>query len=321
MTTQSITSDQPKSRDFWRFLGKTPRARRKALWGLALILPNTLGLAIFYGIPVLMSFGVSFTDWNLLSPAEFIGLDNFTFLLNDPFFWQALGNTFKLLLIAVPIEIFLALCVAMILNQKLPGRNILRAIYFLPVVTSTVAASVVWAWIFQPELGLLDALLTPLGMGGQKWLTAPDLVLIPIGVVFIWQRIGFDMILFLAGLQSVPRPLLDAATIDGATRWQRFRNVTLPMLSPITFLVVILAIIQGFQIFDQVVVMTSRTIAGGVGRSATTITYHLYRSGFLETRYGYASAVALALFLIILAITVLQLWLQRYWVYYESEDA
>lgn len=320
MTTQT-TQTQPEYRDFWRFLGQTPRARRRALWGLALILPNTLGLAIFYGIPVLLSFGVSFTEWNLLRPPEFIGLGNFATLLQDPFFWTSLGNSFKLLLIAVPIEIALALGVALILNQRLPGRNILRAIYFLPVVTSTVAASVVWAWIFQPELGLLDAILTPLGIGGQKWLTDPNLVLIPIGVVFIWQRIGFDMILFLAGLQAVPRNLLDAATMDGASRWQRFRNVTLPMLSPITFLVIVLAIIQGFQIFDQVFVMTSRTILGGVGRSASTITFHMYRSGFIETRFGYASAVALALFLIILAITLVQLRLQRHWVYYESGEA
>lgn len=304
------------------WLGTTPRARKRALWGIALILPNTLGLFIFFGLPVLIAFGVSLLEWNAISPPEFIGLENFTHLLQDAMFWQALGNTLKLLLLSVPASILLALGVALLLNQRLAGRGLFRAAYFLPVVTSSVAAAIVWSWIFQPRYGLLDNLIfTPVGLPEIRWLTQPDLVLYPIAAVFVWQRLGFNMVLFLAGLQNIPRELFEAAMIDGATRWQRFRYVALPLLSPTTFLVIVLGLIQGFQIFDQVYVITLRTSPGGVGGSATTLTYFLYRSGFQNSQLGYASAIALVLFSIILIVTIMQLQLQRRWVYYESGDA
>jgi multiple sugar transport system permease protein len=300
-------------------LGPTPLSRRKALWGLALIAPNTLGLLFFFGLPVLMAFRISLQTWNGIKPPQFVGLDNFQLLLNDPKFEQALTNTFKLIGLTVPLEMLLALGVAILLNQPLHGRSILRTIYFLPVITSTVAAAVVWTSLFQPRYGLLSELLGPFGLGETKWLVDPGLVLIPIGIVAIWQRVGFDMVIFLAGLQAIPGVLYEAAVIDGATRWQRFRHVTLPMLSPTTFLVLILATISAFQIFDQVYVITLRTVPGGVGGSATTLAYYLYRTAFTHSQFGYASAVALVLFAIILAVTVFQLIIQRYWVYYEAE--
>jgi multiple sugar transport system permease protein len=300
-------------------LGPTPLSRRKALWGLALIAPNTLGLLFFFGLPVLMAFRISLQTWNGIKPPQYVGIDNFQHLLNDPKFEQALTNTFKLIGLTVPLELVLALGVAILLNQPLRGRSILRTIYFLPVITSTVAAAVVWTSLFQPSYGLLSQLLEPFGLGQTKWLVDPGLVLIPIAVVAIWQRIGFDMVIFLAGLQAIPGVLYEAAIIDGANRWQRFRHVTLPMLSPTTFLVMILAIISAFQIFDQVYVITERTVPGGVGGSATTLTYYLYRTAFTRSQFGYASAVALVLFAIILAVTVFQLVMQRYWVYYEAE--
>jgi multiple sugar transport system permease protein len=301
------------------FLGPTPLSRRKALWGLALIAPNTFGLLFFFGLPVLMAFRISLQDWNGIKPPQYIALANFQHLLDDPKFEQALTNTFKLIGLTVPLELLLALGVAILLNQPLHGRSVLRTIYFLPVVTSTVAAAVVWTSLFQPRYGLLSQLLGPFGLGETKWLVEPGLVLIPIAVVTIWQRIGFDMVIFLAGLQAIPGVLYEAAIIDGASRWQRFRHVTLPMLSPTTFLVMILAIISAFQIFDQVYVITLRTVPGGVGGSATTLTYFLYRTAFTNSQFGYASAVALVLFAIILAVTVIQLVIQRYWVYYEAE--
>ncbi|MBN2303369.1 MAG: sugar ABC transporter permease [Anaerolineae bacterium] len=303
-----------------KFFGPTPLSRRKALWGMALVAPNVLGLFFFFGVPVLMAFITSFREWNAIKPARYVGFDNFERLATDPKFEQALTNTFKLIGLTVPIEMVLALGIAVLLNQPLRGRNWLRMAYFLPVVTSTVAASVVWTSIFQPRYGILSDLLAPVGLGETKWLVDPGLVLIPVGVVAIWQRLGFDMVLFLAGLQAIPGELYEAALIDGANRWQRFRNVTLPMLSPTTFLVVVLAIINGFQIFDQVYVMTLRTVPGGVGGSATTLTYFLYRRAFTNSEFGYASAVALVLFLLVLGVTVVQLVMQRYWVYYESDE-
>jgi multiple sugar transport system permease protein len=301
------------------FLGPTPLSRRKALWGMALIAPNTLGLLFFFGLPVLMAFRISLQEWNGIKPPQYVALANFQQLLDDPKFEQALTNTFKLIGLTVPLELVLALGVAILLNQPLRGRSILRTVYFLPVVTSTVAAAVVWTSLFQPRYGLLSQLLEPFGLGETKWLVDPGLVLIPIAVVAIWQRIGFDMVIFLAGLQAIPGVLYEAAIIDGASRWQRFRHVTLPMLSPTTFLVMILAIISAFQIFDQVYVITERTVPGGVGGSATTLTYFLYRTAFTHSQLGYASAVALVLFAIILVVTVFQLVIQRYWVYYEAE--
>lgn len=302
------------------WLGPTPLSRRKALWGLALIAPNTLGLFFFFGIPVLMAFSTSLQEWNAIKPARFVGLDNFERLVQDEKFAQALTNTLKLIGLAVPLEVGLALGVAVLLNFPLRGRNLLRTAYFLPVVTSTVAASVVWTIIFQPRYGILSQALKPLGLGDTNWLVDPGLVLIPVAIVTIWQRLGFDMVIFLAGLQAIPQELYEAARIDGAGRWGRFRHVTLPMLSPTTFLVVVLAIINGFQIFDQVYVMTLRTVPGGVNGSATTLAYYLYRRAFTNSEFGYASAVALVLFALILLVTVFQLAVQRYWVYYEAES-
>ena len=301
------------------WLGPTPLSRRKALWGLALIAPNTLGLFFFFGIPVLMAFSTSLQEWNAIKPARFVGLDNFERLAQDEKFAQALTNTLKLIGLAVPLEVGLALGVAVLLNLPLRGRNLLRTAYFLPVVTSTVAASVVWTSIFQPRYGILSQALEPLGLGDTNWLVDPGLVLIPVAIVTIWQRLGFDMVIFLAGLQAIPHELYEAARIDGAGRWGRFRHVTLPMLSPTTFLVVVLAIINGFQIFDQVYVMTLRTVPGGVNGSATTLAYYLYRRAFTNSEFGYASAIALVLFALILLVTVFQLAIQRYWVYYEAE--
>jgi multiple sugar transport system permease protein len=301
-------------------LGQTPLARRRALWGIALILPNTLGLLFFFGIPVLSAFATSLQEWNALKPPQFVGLANFQRLAADPSFWQALGNTVKLMVLSVPVGVTLALGVAILLNQRIAGRNLFRTIYFLPVVTSTVAASNVWTWVFQPRYGVVGNVLAFAGLRDVAWLTRPDLILLPIAVVTIWQRIGFDMVLFLAGLQAIPRVLYEAAIIDGANRWQRFRNITLPMLSPTTFLILVLAIINAFQIFDQVYIMTARTTRGGVGGSATTLSLFLYQSAFVNSEFGYASAISLALFLIILTFTVFQLRVQRRWVYYESEE-
>ncbi|MBE0704221.1 MAG: sugar ABC transporter permease [Afipia sp.] len=317
----TLSKQRPSAPLILRWFGETPLARRRAFWGIALVAPNVIGLLLFFGIPVLIAFATSLHEWNGIRPPVFSGLGNFQRLLEDSDFWQALRVTFTLLFLSVPIGITLSLGVAVLLNQNLRVRTVFRTIYFLPVVTSTVAASAVWTWIFQPRYGLVDVLLTPLGLQNINWLTRPDLILIPIAVVVIWQRLGFDMILFLAGLQSIPRILYEAAIIDGATRWQRFRFVTLPLLSPTTFLVAILNVINAFQIFDQVYIMTARTTRGGVGGSATTLSLFLYETAFTRSELGYSAAIALALFAITLLITGAQLRFQRRWVYYEGDAA
>ncbi|NDJ76713.1 MAG: sugar ABC transporter permease [Chloroflexi bacterium] len=303
--------------------GPTPLSRRKALWGLVLIAPNTIGLFFFFGVPVLMTFWTSLQQWNGIQPAQYIGLENFQTLAQDDKFRDALTITLKLVGYTVPAEMVLALGVALLLNIPLRGRGLLRMAYFIPVVTSTVAASVVWTNVFQPESGLLSKIVASTSWADRKWLTDPKFILFPIAAVTVWQRIGFDMVLFLSGLQAIPNVLYDAATIDGANRWQRFRYVTLPMLSPTTFLVMVLAIINSFLIFDQAFIITARFVPGGVLDSATTLTYYMYERAFVDAdlSLGYASAVALAQFAIILAITLVQLAVQRYWVYYEAGEA
>jgi multiple sugar transport system permease protein len=303
------------------WLGETPMARRRAVWGLALVAPNILGLLFFFGLPVLLAFATSLQDWNGIRPAQFVGFANFGRLLSDQAFWQALRVTFTLVALTVPIGMILALGTAVLLNQRLRGRTVFRTIYFLPVVTSTVAASAVWTWIFQPRYGLVGNLLAPLGFADLNWLTRPDLILIPIAVVVIWQRLGFDMVLFLAGLQNIPRALYEAALIDGADRLQRFWFITLPLLSPMTFLISVLSIIGAFQIFDQVYIMTARTVRGGVQGSATTLSLFMYETAFTRSELGYSATIALALFAITLAITLVQLRLQRLWVHYEGDGA
>ncbi|HVO42194.1 MAG TPA: sugar ABC transporter permease [Aggregatilineales bacterium] len=304
-----------------RLFGATPLARRRAYWGLALVAPNVLGLLFFFGIPVLVAFGTSLVRWNSIQPPVFVGLENFKRLVTDPDFGNALVTTFKLVLYTLPLELLFALGVALMLNQRLLGRSVFRTIYFLPVVTSTVAASIVWTWIFQPRYGLIGNLLAPLGLRDVAWLTRPDLVLIPIAAVAIWQRLGFDMVLFLAGLQNIPRIMYEAAVIDGAGRWAQFRRITIPLLTPTLFLVSVLSIIALFQLFDPIYIMTSRTTRGGVDGSATNLVFFLYQTGFIKSDFGYSSAIALALFLIILGFTVIQLRMQRRWVYYEAGDA
>ncbi len=299
-------------------LGKTPLTRRRALWGLALVAPNVLGLMIFFGIPVLIAFRTSLWEWNGIRPPIEVGLGNFVTLASDSEFWGAFGVTIKLMLFCVPIGMTLSLGVAVLLNQRLRGRAFFRTIYFLPVITSSVAATMAWSWMFQAQYGFIANVLAPFGGANISWLTSPDLVLIPIAIVVIWQRLGFDMIIFLAGLQAIPRNMYEAATIDGANRWQMFRSITLPLLSPTTFLVLILQTISAFQIFDQVYVLTSRTSLGGVNNSATTLSLYLYQTAFTDGDLGYSAAIALASFGFILVLTLTQITLQRRWVYYES---
>jgi len=303
---------------FLDLFGKTPLTRRRAYWGLALVAPNVLGLLFFFGIPVVLAFRTSLLDWNGIRPPVEIGLGNFEHLLNDPAFWNAFGVTLKLLAVVIPIGMVLSLVVALMLNRKLRGRSFFRVVYFLPVVTSTVAATMAWTWMFQPRYGLIANVLAPIGLQDLNWLTRPDLVLFPIAAVVIWQRLGFDMILFLAGLQAIPRQLYDAARMDGADGIRMFRHITLPLLSPTTFLVLILQVISAIQIFDQVYIMTARTTRGGMNDSATTLSLFLYETAFTNSDLGYSAAIALAMFAITLLLTVAQITLQRRWVYYES---
>ncbi|MEZ4706105.1 MAG: sugar ABC transporter permease [Caldilineaceae bacterium] len=282
------------------------------------ILPWLLGLILFTGGPVLASLIFSVTNWTGMNLAEvkWVGLENFRSLLfDDDLFWIATVNTFYYSFGAVTLGTMGALFVAILLNQNLPGTTLLRVIYYLPSITSGVAISILWIWLFNPQVGLVNYLLSMIGIKGPLWLGSQDWVKPALILKSTWG-IGANMIIILAGLQGVPVSLYEAAKIDGANWWQEFRNVTLPMLSPVLFFVIVISIINSLQILTDVLVMTQ----GGPGSASFVYVYYIYQAAFQYLKMGYASALAWILFAIILALTLLQLWGSKRWVYYEGGE-
>jgi multiple sugar transport system permease protein len=286
--------------------------RYAALWFL---LPNALGFLVFTLLAILAALGLSFLEWDMLTPPKFVGTENFTrLLLKDKAFRQALVNTLYYTVGTVPFSVILGLAVAVALNRKdIKGRNWFRAAYFLPAVTSLVAVSLVWSFIFDANSGLFNGVLRMIGISDPPaWLSSTSWALPAVMIVAVWGSLGYNMVLFLAGLQGIPRALYEAADIDGAGAWQQFWHITVPMLSPTTFFVVVIAVINSFQVFGQVLVLTQ----GGPANATNTIVYYIYEQGFQFFQMGYASAAAWILFLIIFALTLLQMRLQRRWVNY-----
>jgi multiple sugar transport system permease protein len=296
----------------------TPRSAgrlgRDTWWAWFFLAPTILGLAVLSAGPIIASFGISLTDWDLLSPAEFVGLDNFAALLSSDRFLLALRNTAFFTLTSVPLGLILGLGLALALDQPIRGIAIIRTAYFLPVVTSTTAIALVWLWIYSPQGGLLNAVLGTLGIPPQKWVSDPFWSMPSIVVMSVWQGLGTTVIIFLAGLQGIPQEFYDAASVDGAGRWARFRHVTLPLLTPTIFFTGILAFIGAFQVFDQVYVLAR---PGEPSRSTITLVYFIYESGFDNFKMGLAAAASWVLFLIVAVLTILYFRSQRRWVHYQ----
>src|SRR5690554_5294985 len=281
-------------------------------WAAIFLSPNLLGFLIFILGPVIASFGLSFTSWDLLTPMKWIGLDNYRALISDQVFWKVLWNTIYYTIGTVPVGIIISLFLAIALNQKIKGVKFFRAAYFLPVISSTVAIAVVWQWLYNPEFGLLNYLLYLIGIDGPKWLTSTSWSMPSIIIMSIWKNLGFNMLLFLAGLQGTPEAYYEAARIDGANWWQQFRNITIPLLSSTTFFVIVMSIINSFQVFDQIYIMT----AGGPARSTSVLVHYLYQNAFEYFRMGRASAIAYVLFFLVFIITMIQLKRSNKWVVY-----
>jgi multiple sugar transport system permease protein len=242
--------------------------------------------------------------------------ENYDDLRNDPLFWQVLRNTSYYTVAVVPISTALGLLVALGLNRRLRGTTILRTAFFAPFITTLASAALLWQWIFDPTRGLIDSALFAVGVSNPPaWLNSSVWAMPALIIFGVWRQIGFSMVLFLAGLQGVPRPLIDAALVDGANGWQRFRYIILPMISPTTFFVVIISTIGSFQLFDQAFVLTSGRL--GPANATNTLVGYLYQKAFVDLNMGAASATAWALFIIIFAVTILQLIGQRRWVHYE----
>jgi multiple sugar transport system permease protein len=289
-----------------------PTGLRKALVVAAFLGPSFVALVAFSLGPMVGTVWVSFQEWNLIRDAEFIGLRNYRELWADEEFRRALRNTVYYLVGYLPLVTAGGLGLALLVNQRLRGVSIFRGMYFLPVVTSWVVVALLWKWILNPRDGIVNWLLGLLGIDGPGWWTSTTWAMPSIILASAWKDLGFVMVILVAGLQSIPEMLYEAARIDGAGSWRRFRSVTLPMLTPSLFFVLIISLINGFQVFDQVWVMTE----GGPVGSSTVVVEQIVKNTFSYGRAGYASAQSVVLFVIILLVTAVQLRLQKRWVFY-----
>jgi ABC-type sugar transport system permease subunit len=282
---------------------------RNTLIGWSFILPNFIGFGVLTLVPIVILFYMAFTNWNVFGKADFIGLANFTRLMGDGSFRTSVVNTLYYSVMHIPLTIVVSLGLALLLNNKLRGVAFFRTAAFFPYITSIVAIAVVWNLLFSPEYGPVNQFLTFIGIQNPPgWLTSPQWAMPAVVIVSTWRDMGYYMILFLAGLQTVPRELHEAARMDGANTWQRFTNVTLPSLRPTMFFVTVMLTINSFKIFDLILVMTD----GGPGQSTLVMSQFIYRKGFEESQFGYASAAAVVLFFMCIIVTVLQfLWNKR----------
>lgn len=287
--------------------------RKRMWWGYALITPQLIGLLCFSLLPVIYALFLSFTKWNGFGVPTFIGFQNYLTQFQSPVFWKAMVNTLYYLVLVVPAGIVLAMAVAIALN-KIKGKGIYRLFFFMPVVTSSVSISVIWLWILNGQFGILNQLLSYIGVNGPNWLTDTAWVMPSIAIVSIWWGLGYNMVIFLAGLQGIPNNFYEAADIDGASSIQKFWHITLPQLSPTTFFVAVMTVITSFQVFDQAYVMTK----GGPGKASYTLVYHIYEQAFKDFDMGLSSAAAMILFVIILAFTLFQFKVSNRWVHYED---
>ncbi len=287
-----------------------PRLRlQEALAAYVFLAPAALIFAAFIIFPVLFSSYLSLTRWNLLEPRKaFVGLENYLTLLRDPAFGRALLNTLYFAAGSIPLSMVLALAVALLLNQKVRGMAAYRVAYFSPMVTSTVAIAVVWMWIFDPYNGVANYALSLVGVPPLRWLFDPGWAMPALIIMRVWQTLGYNVVVYLAGLQNVPETYYEAARIDGASPWSLFRSITLPLLSPSTFFILVMSIISSFQVFAQIHVMTQ----GGPLQSTTVIVYYIYQHAFEGYRMGYSSAMAFVLFAVIFSLTLVEMkWVQR----------
>ena len=276
--------------------------------------PEELGLLVFKVGAMLYSLYISFTEWNLFGDPEFVGLKNYIEIFHDDRFYEALKNTILFIVGYLPIVVVLSLGIAILLNSKVKGVNVFRGLFFLPVITSWVAVSMIWKGLLNPEFGVINSIIEALGGTGPAWLQNPSFVIPAVIMVSVWKDVGFLSIIFLGGLQGISQEYYEASRIDGANKWHQFKSITLPLLSPTTFYALIITIINSFQVFDQIWIMTSGEPTADLVPVMVT---EIYKNSFQYQKMGYATALSWILFLIIIAVTIFQNVMQKKWVYYE----
>ncbi|HXH36141.1 MAG TPA: sugar ABC transporter permease [Plantibacter sp.] len=281
--------------------GPRRAARKTGLFGWLMVAPAVFHIGLWTAIPVLATIALSFTDYDIFDAPAWIGVENYVEIFQDPVFGQATWNTLVYTFWTVPASMAIAMVIAVALNQNLRLRTWFRTAFFLPQVTATVAIAMVWLWIFNPQQGLLNGVLAVVGIPGQAWLADPEWALPSVILVGAWQGIGIKMLIYIAALQNVDPSLYEAAAVDGAGPIRKFFAITVPMLKPATFFVLIISIIGAFQVFDQIYVLTD----GGPANSTTMMTYEVYRSAFQNFEMGMASAQSVLLFLMLLVMTII----------------
>ena len=286
---------------------------RKFFWISIFILPSLAGIMLFSIYPILRSLRLTLFEWDLLLPPRYVGLDNFIKMAGDANFHTAVLHTFTYLIGYIPTVLVLGLGLALILNTPLKGKVFFRGAYFLPVISPWVAVALLWRWIFNSNYGLMNYFLSLLGIHGPAWLADPGWAMPAIIITSVWKDIGFVMILFLAGIQNISSEYYEAASLDGANAWHRLRYITIPLLSPTTFFITTMLLINSFQVFDQVWVMTG----GGPAGATSVIVQQIVRNAFDFSRMGYAATLSWFLFAIIFIVTLLQMKLQNRWVTYD----
>ena len=269
--------------------------------GRLFVAPPVILFLLFTLLPMIMAIGLTFTKYDVINPPRLVGLANFRKMIKDEFFWIALKNTCVYTLMYVPAGLLLSLGAAMFLNADQKMVGLFRTLFYLPVLSSTVATATLWFWILNPQLGLLNGILELFGISGKAWLYDSKLAMFSIVLMSLWAGFGGNMMIFLAGLKGIPPIYYEAAKIEGASKWQMFTKITMPSITKTTFLVSTMLIIGTFQVFDQAFVLTK----GGPGNATITIVYYIYNNGFKNLDMGYASSISLVLFAIILVMTVI----------------
>ena len=286
---------------------KPGKLKDDSRWAWLMLAPNVIGFVMFMLIPVVATFVLSFTKYDMLNPPKFVGFANYITMFKDPIVWQVTGNTLLYTLLTVPVGMCISLLLAVMLDQKIAFRRFYRAAFFLPSITSMVVVAIVWQWIYNPEFGLLNYFLSLFGIKGPKWLLDARTSLISLAIVGIWKSAGYNMIIFLSGLQGISTSYYEAAMLDGAGTWAQFRYITLPLLKPTTFFIFVMSVISSFQVFDQVMLMTQ----GGPGRSSSVLVHYLYQNAFTYFKLSYACAIAYLLFFIIMALTIFNMRMEK----------
>ncbi len=281
--------------------------QRKQVWAYIFLLVPLLFFIIVRFAPAFFAMSVSLHEWNILSPDKpWVGLANYQKLVADPVFWNALTNTLAYVVFSIPLQLAIGLAIALLLQAAARFKGLFRILYFIPFVTSTVAISWVWRWMYQPNFGLLNHALNLLGLPDQKFLYSPDQALQSIVGVIVWQALGFYVIIFLAGLEGIPNEFYEAAKIDGASRWSLFRHITIPLLNPTIVFLTVIGTISGIQVFTQVLNMSYQGMGGPLDATKSLVLF-IYQQAFKHFKMGYASAGTVVLFALIMAITLIQL--------------